>query len=124
MLRRLVIAGKASERSFGTRAPRVRDLVVLAPGVPERHGLSAGVVAKVLLHDAKDATTPYRLEIPNSLEKPWFSSTDIVLADPLAAQPAPEPPGAHECCGSSCPNCVWIKHWAECQEWELEQQAA
>ncbi|OQR80500.1 hypothetical protein THRCLA_23474 [Thraustotheca clavata] len=110
--------------STQVRTPKLRDLVVLAPGIAERNGLKAGDVAKVILHDIKDVATPYRLQIPNTLERPWFAAEDIVLADPNASQPAPEPPGDHECCGSSCPNCVWISHWAECQEWEAEQQKA
>ncbi|CAK4629240.1 hypothetical protein LEN26_010448 [Aphanomyces euteiches] len=105
------------------RRPALRDLVVLAPGLEEKAGLKAGDVAKIIADESKtDPATPFRLKLPDSLECPWVSADDVVLLDPLAAQPPPEPPASHECCGSSCPNCVWITHWEACQAWEKEQQ--
>ncbi|ETV81153.1 hypothetical protein H257_05740 [Aphanomyces astaci] len=107
------------------RRPALRDLVILSPSLSASLGREPNEIAKIISDEsATDPKTPFRIQLPNSLDRPWVAAKDVGLADPHAHQPAPEPPASHECCGSSCPNCVWISYWEESQAWEAAVAAA
>ncbi len=42
-------------------------------------------------------------------------------ADETAESSPPEKPGYDECCGSSCPNCVWDVYYEELGKWRESQ---
>ncbi len=115
MLRQMIGA-----RSLCTaRLPGLRGKVNLAPKSPCRGGLVPGELLLVVAHDMEDAVNPYRVQHPDHLEKcGWYGAEHLVLVDASASPVPPEPPGSNTCCGSDCPNCVWIQYWRECQEWE------
>ncbi len=118
--RRESVRHSSTAASVVSRRPSVRDLVKLNPslGLTSLKGLVAGHVVKITQDQTSaDPTTPYqvRLESADMVTHPWFKEDELVLADPIAPWPKPEAP--ENCCGSSCPNCVWIRYQAECDEW-------
>jgi hypothetical protein len=102
-----------------TRAPTLRDRVVLADSMISLKGLAAGEIVHIIQHDKSDPTTPYQVRLADN-STPWFKYDELVLADPLSAQPPPWRPERNACCGSSCEDCVWILYRREVKEWRLK----
>jgi hypothetical protein len=104
-----------------SRRPTVRDLVKLNPSldVDSLKDLRKEQVVKVAQDQADtDPVTPYQVRWQTAdgmVTSPWFEEGDLVLADPMAPWPKPEVP--ENCCGSHCPNCVWIQYQQECDAW-------
>ena len=74
----------------------------------------------IKLHPKGKLDFYYRVEIPESATKPWIGFDQLTLLDPLAPRPKPREPASNACCGSDCPNCVWIQYRAACEAFELE----
>jgi len=126
--RRRVVArlniGHSSSSKMSCRRPEVGDIVILAPGhVKELKGLFLGVSATVIQYDTNDPGLCYQVKLsPTSgsdlSETPWFSAADIVLKDPSSPIPQPIEPESNACCGSQCPDCVWVRYFESCKVYE------
>jgi hypothetical protein len=118
---RLGCRHRLNRRQMSGRRPTVRDLVKLHPSldVESLKDLRKEQVATVTQDQAAtDPVTPYQVRwatADGTFTSPWFEEGDLVLADPLAPWPKPEVP--ENCCGSQCPNCVWVQYQQECDEW-------
>ena len=102
------------------RVPEVGDTVVLsALHRPGLKGFLAGDRGTVLQHDKGDPKLCYQVKHLISGDTPWFGAGDIVLLDPTAPPPRPVEPESNACCGSQCPNCVWIQYFEACRLYDL-----
>jgi hypothetical protein len=117
---RLVAASRFESIVAAPRQPGLRDQVKLN-SQQELRGLQPEMVVEIVqvkLHERNGDTntTPYQVCLRNH-RTPWFSADELILANPMERQPPPQRPAADECCGSSCPNCVWIVYRQEQREW-------
>jgi hypothetical protein len=105
------------------RKPYKGDQVILANhSLLEKNGLSQHQIAIVISIDRNDLKNYYRVSLPDSFYTAWFAHDDLKLLDPNALIPKPNQPQNNECCGSECPDCVWIQYWEEMNEWEALQK--
>ncbi len=104
------------------RRPLLGDYVILSNGIEEKNGLYKDQIVKVISYDKNDIKMCYRVSLPSSHYSAWFAESDLNLSNPNAPIPKPEPPESNECCGSECPDCVWITYWETLQEWERTNQ--
>lgn len=86
----------------------------------ELNGLKKNEIGVIISIDKNDPNMFYQIRLPSSYYLAWFNKNDIELYNPNDPIPKPQPPESNECCGSECPDCVWIKYWEELQEWEKE----
>jgi hypothetical protein len=101
------------------RKPYKGDQVILADySLLEKNGMSQHQVATVIAIYRNDLNNYYRVSLPGSFYTAWFAHNDLELLDQNASIPKPNEPQNNECCGSECPDCVWIQYWEEMNEWE------
>lgn len=98
------------------RHPEIGDEVVLN-ALEEKNGLKPNVIVKVIDMDLKDEKYTYRIQLTPD-RTCWFSKYDVLLKDINAPIPKPSEPASNACCGSNCPDCVWLKYWERLQEYE------
>jgi hypothetical protein len=114
------------------RPPELNDVVKLS-AVNSSH--SAAQTGVVTLIDQSDTSSYYRVcfssssSSSSSVDSPptqrWFPQFGAIeLDDPAAVIPKPVEPLQHECCGSECPDCVWIKYWERLNKWEALTKAS
>lgn len=96
-------------------------MILANPSLQEKNGLFQHQIATIIAIDRKDMSHHYRVSLPDSLYTAWFAHDDLKLFDPNASIPKPNQPQHNECCGSECPDCVWIQYWEEMNEWEALQ---
>ena len=123
---RLALARRSAHTpACASRRPAKRDMAKLADdSITELKGLAAGIAVEVIAVDTGRLSHCVRLpdlQTPSGplvrLQGVWFEEASLVLADPEASQPPPCRPKPHECCGSSCPRCVWIVFREEQRAW-------
>lgn len=121
---------------FVARQPEVGDVVVLAnANLTELKGLLSTAHGTVIKYDSGDPNLCYQVQLKlpvsgdgtlyatTATETPWFSSSDITLKDPTAPIPPPKEPESNACCGSQCPDCVWIQYFAARKAYEARMSA-
>jgi hypothetical protein len=92
-------------RKFSTtRKPTLGDIVIISDSKVCKE-FSKCEKAVVISYDPTDTKFTYQVRVDESFLTPWLGANDIILANPNAPVPLPQPPGPNECCGSQCPNC-------------------
>ena len=79
-------------------------------------GLFSGVEVPVIDIDMTDDKFTFRVKIDTTpATTPWLPKAAVALSDPFSLPPRPSEPT--NCCGSECPDCVWITYWKDVEEW-------
>ena len=98
------------------RYPEIGDEVILNSNI-EKNGLKPNLIVKIIGMDLTDDKYTYRINVTKD-HTCWFSKYDIILNDPNSCIPKPNEPDSNDCCGSNCPDCVWLKYWERLHDYE------
>ncbi|GMI17658.1 hypothetical protein TrLO_g10534 [Triparma laevis f. longispina] len=76
-----------------------------------------GVDGVVVDIDPKDEKFYYRVKTSSTppAQYSWIPKDAVVLLDPSCTPPRPNEPT--NCCGSECPDCVWICYWKDLEDY-------
>ncbi|GMI21035.1 hypothetical protein TeGR_g761 [Tetraparma gracilis] len=82
--------------------------------------MSSEHVGLLIQIDKNDERSHYRVALSTAprADSCWLPARSLRLSDPNQPIPRPKEPENEECCGSDCPNCVWIQYWERLQDYE------